>query len=254
MKKPLIIMPAYNVEKEIGKLLDNMQEYRNRLVIINDGSNDSTLSIVRNKGFKVLNNDSNKGISFSIIEGIEWAKSEGFDKIIMMDSDGQHDPQFIPQFENMLNYYDLVYGNRFGKNLYLPSAKIASNMMAALLVNCIWKCKIFDVACGFKGFCLNKGIEDIINVRECYSVVYDILFYSLRNNLKIKSVDISAIYYPNDFWYTRSDEIKALLASIERFADRDRVNVLNMDILQNKIYNTEDFSIKFMEHLFLDFI
>lgn len=253
MKKPLIIIPAYNVEKEINKLLDNLQEYRDRLVVINDGSEDSTLNIIRKKGFKVLNNNINKGISFSVNKGIEWAKREEYDKIILMDSDGQHDPQFIPQFEEALDYYDFVYGNRFGKSIYLPSTKIASNMMAALLVKSIWKKNISDVACGFKAFCLNKGIESTIDVTGNYSIVYDILFYSLRNQLKIKRIDISAIYYPNELWYTRIDELIALLSSIERFTAGSECNNLNINNLKDKIYNKKDFKIEVMGHVFFAF-
>ena len=253
MKKPLIIRPAYNVEKEIGRLLDNLLEYRDRLVVINDGSDDSTLSIIRTKGFFVLNNNINKGISFSVKKGIEWAKSKEYDKIILMDSDGQHDPKFIPRFEEALNYCDFVYGNRFGKNIYLPSTKIASNMMAALLVNSICESNISDVACGFKAFCLNKGIENIIDVSECYSIVYDILLYSLCNQLKIRSVDISAIYYPNELWFTRIDELIALLASIERFAKKEKLNKLNINVMKNKISNKKNFTVKIMGYDFFAF-
>lgn len=222
-------------------------------IVINDGSDDSTLSIIRTKGFFVLNNNINKGISFSVKKGIEWAKSKEYDKIILMDSDGQHDPKFIPRFEEALNYCDFVYGNRFGKNIYLPSTKIASNMMAALLVNSICESNISDVACGFKAFCLNKGIENIIDVSECYSIVYDILLYSLCNQLKIRSVDISAIYYPNELWFTRIDELIALLASIERFAKKEKLNKLNINVMKNKISNKKNFTVKIMGYDFFAF-
>lgn len=253
MKKPLIIIPAYNVEKEIGKLLDNLLEYRDRLVVINDGSDDSTLSVIKTKGFFVLNNNINKGVSFSVKKGIEWAKNKEYDKIILMDSDGQHDPKFIPRFEETLNYCDFAYGSRFSKNIFLPSAKIASNMMAALLVNSIWESNISDVACGFKAFCLDKGIENIIDVTGGYSIVYDILFYSLCNQLKIKSVDISAIYYPNELWFTRVEELIALLTSIERFTNKEKFSNLNINILKDKINNKKDFTIEIMGYIFFAF-
>lgn len=250
MEKPLIIIPAFNVENKIGDILNGMQEYRERLLIINDGSNDNTQDIIKNKGFMILNNTINKGVSFSVNKGIEWAKSRGFDKVIMMDSDGQHDPTFIPEFEDALNYYDLVCGNRFSNNIYLPSTKLASNMMAALLVDSIWKCKMNDVACGFKAFCLNKGIEDVISVEGRYSFVYDVLFYSLSQNFKIKSIDISAIYHSEELWYTRIEELCALLNSIERFADQGKLYRINIMDLKEKLFRKEDFTIKYSDYIF----
>lgn len=253
MKKPLIIIPAYNAEKEISDLLDRLLQYRERLVVINDGSSDSTLDIITHKGITVLDNCTNRGISFCVNRGINWAKSQGFDKIILMDADGQHEPQFIPQFESALNFYDFVYGNRFKNNDYIPSAKIASNMIASLLVNSIWKCNIHDVACGFKAFRLNKGIENAIDVLGRYSMVYDILFYSLYNKLKISSVDINAIYYANEFWYTRVAELEALLKSIELFADMEKVEKLEIENLKDKIYCRKNFHIEISGFIFFAF-
>lgn len=241
MKKPLIVMPAYNVEKEISNVLDAMREYYERLVVINDGSNDATLDVVKRKDVIVLDNEVNKGISFCADRGIKWAKEHGFDKIILMDADGQHDPQFIPQFDNELNFYDIVCGSRFKNSRYVPSAKIASNMMAALLVNSVWESGIKDVACGFKAFCLYKGIEDAINVLGKYSMVYDILIYSLQNKLKIANVDINPIYYPEEFWYTRVEELKALFETIEFFASKDNVKNLGIENLKAKIFQRQDF-------------
>lgn len=253
MKKPLIIMPAYNVEKEIGNLLDEMIEYYERLIIINDGSNDSTLDIIKHKGVMVLDNKINKGISYCVDKGIKWAKQQGFDKIILMDADGQHAPQFIPQFDNALNFYDIVCGCRFRNNNFIPSVKMASNMMASLLANSIWKSDINDVACGFKAFCLNKGIENSINISGKYSMVYDILFYSLHNKLKVGSVDINAIYCPKEFWYTRVEELQALFETIEVFASKENVKNLGIENIKEKISKRKNFFVEISDFAFYSF-
>lgn len=253
MDKTLIIMPAYNVADQINKLLDEMGRYRNCLLVIDDGSCDSTGKNVRDQGFQVIRTEENRGISYSISRGIQWAKTQGYDHVILMDSDGQHDPKYIPRFAHSLKSYDFVYGKRFGDIYTAPSVKLASNMLASLIVSAVWNCNIHDIACGFKAFRLNKGIEEAISTSEKYSVVYDVLFYCLNAKLKMKGENISTIYPPNEMWYTRTEEIMALLISIKRYAETEKMKKLTLDDLEESVQRQLDFHIILSGYEFFGF-
>lgn len=251
--RPLIIMPAYNVENHIGNLLERMSNYKDNMIIINDGSTDNTEDIIKKIGIKFLANQSNKGISYSIKKGIDWGKNNGFDRIILIDADEQHDPKYIPYFERMLLDYDYVYGSRFNRDKYYPSCKFVSNVLANLLIYCKWKVHIKDVACGFKGFKLYKGIEDNISENGGYSLVYDTLFYSLENKFSIINIDINAIYFPEDFWFTRTNEIRALISSLNKFPTHNSILENDIKRIEDSIKQKKDFQVVFDDKIFYAF-
>lgn len=200
-----------------------------------------------------MTNHINKGVAYSIKRGIDWGKNNGFDKVILIDGDGQHDPKFIPCFEKLLLNYDYVYGSRFKSDKYCPSSKLASNVLGDLLIYDMWKVRIKDIACGFKGFKLYKGIEDNINENGGYSLVYDTLFYCLENKFQIINVDINAIYFPEEFWFTRVAEISALINSLNKYPINNSKLEYNVKIVRDSIELKKDFEIIFDDKVFYAF-
>lgn len=243
--KSLIIIPAYNVGKKIGKLLNTMIPYKDNLIIINDGSTDNTERIIKNMQFNYLNNKENRGISYSIKNGINWGKEQGYNQVILMDGDGQHNPKYIPYFEYQLSKgYDYVYGARFSKDVYCPNSKLCANILVSLLVNEKWNVYIKDIACGFKSFKLYRGIEDNINQNGGYSLVYDTLFCCLEKGYNIASVNIDPIYYPEELWYTRNNEINALINALEKYQKNTTILEHYIDLVKDCINNGRDFQIE----------
>ena len=70
MKKTLIILPAYNVEKEIYNLLSNMQNYRENVIIVDDGRTDHTFQIIDSLNYNVIRQEKNAGVASAIKIGI----------------------------------------------------------------------------------------------------------------------------------------------------------------------------------------
>ncbi len=250
----LIIVPVYNVEKNIGKLLDMMETYKDDLIIINDGSIDHTEEIIKKMEFNYLNNGINKGVSYSINRGIEWGKKHGYHQVILMDGDGQHEPKYIPYFNSQLSKgYDYVYGTRFSKDVSCPESKLCANILVSLLVREKWNVYIKDIACGFKSFKLYKGIEDNINKKGGYSLVYDTLFYCLEKGYNITSVNINPIYFPGELWFTRNSEINALIMALDKFPDNNIKLKNYMDLVKESIIKEKDFQLEFDGKIFYAF-
>lgn len=116
-KKVLIIIPAYNEEENIEKVVDNLitnfPQYD--YVIINDGSTDRTKQVCQDKGYEVLNLPVNMGIGGAVQTGYRYARDNNYDIAVQIDGDGQHDVSFL---EGMIWYMeeeqaDCVIGSRF---------------------------------------------------------------------------------------------------------------------------------------------
>jgi glycosyltransferase involved in cell wall biosynthesis len=91
-KRHLIIIPALNEEKTIGAVISNAKEYApySDVLVINDGSADSTGIIAREAGVRVIDLPFNLGYGAALQTGFRFAERYGYDFVITMDADGQH--------------------------------------------------------------------------------------------------------------------------------------------------------------------
>lgn len=120
-KKVLIIIPVYNEEAAIGKLLDEMRKQNieeiGDLLVINDGSTDKTQQIVEEKQVNILNKPFNLGYGSTLQLGYKYAVSNNYEYVIQIDGDGQHDLSNIQVVYDALvkkvNQPDIVIGSRF---------------------------------------------------------------------------------------------------------------------------------------------
>lgn len=238
----LIILPAYNVEKEIGAVLSNMCSYRNNTIIIDDGSIDNTYKIVKQLDFNIFKQEKNEGIAGAIRKGMDFALTEGYENIILMDADGQHSPQYLNDFWELIQKNDFVTGDRFHINTIAPDIKLSSNLLASLIVNKIWKRKFNDISCGFKAIKINKELREALNESKGYSIVFDMFFYALNNSYSISTVNIEAIYDYSSFLLTKEVELLAFIAALERFISNDIFNELQINDINTKILEHKEFT------------
>ncbi len=117
--KPFIVacIPAYNEEKNIGKILDQAFRHVEHVVVCDDGSTDRTNEIARRKGATVVRNPHNMGKGRALQSCFRLADKMSPDVIVMMDADGQHDPEDIPRLVAPIieGEADLVIGSRFSE-------------------------------------------------------------------------------------------------------------------------------------------
>lgn len=115
--KTLIIIPAYNESENIVRVIDNLinnyPEYD--YLIINDGSKDSTAQICHEKGYHYISFPINLGIGGAVQCGYKYALRKGYDVVVQMDGDGQHDPKYLDEMVRILenDEADAVVGSRF---------------------------------------------------------------------------------------------------------------------------------------------
>ena len=115
--KLLIVIPAYNEADNIVRVVEELKEAvpQYDYVIVNDGSRDSTPDICREKGYPLLDLPANLGLTGAFQTGMRYACEKGYDAVIQIDGDGQHDPKYIPMMAEKMEQSgaDLVIASRF---------------------------------------------------------------------------------------------------------------------------------------------
>ncbi len=160
----LITIPVFNERRYLEQVLAKVRQFHDQILFIDDGSTDGTAElldgIVRRKEnaghIHVLHHAVNRGYGQSIIDAFDYAHRHGFDWVITMDCDEQHEPEMIPKFisEIQSDRWDIVSGSRYLENLpgddLPPGDRRAINAAITSLMNGLFKLGITDAFCGFK--------------------------------------------------------------------------------------------------------
>jgi glycosyltransferase involved in cell wall biosynthesis len=157
MTKTIIIIPAYNEEKRIAAVVNavcaSMPEAQ--VVVINDCSQDDTVDVARQAGAIVVSHPFNMGYGAAIQTGYKYARDKGFDYLVQLDADGQHDPTCIPHLLKPVveGKTDIAIGSRFLGNSYRPP--LARRLGMALfrrIVSLVTGMPVTDTTSGFQAF------------------------------------------------------------------------------------------------------
>lgn len=113
--KTLIVMPAYNEQAVIASVIKEVFEANPGIscLVVDDGSTDKTSSISRNAGAIVATLPYNLGVGGAMRVGFNYALANGFENVVQVDADGQHNPQDVQRLVSELKHADLVLGARF---------------------------------------------------------------------------------------------------------------------------------------------
>ena len=154
-----VIIPAYNEEENIGELINQINGLGKgyEVLVVDDASTDRTAEIARSNGAVVITHPYNKGNGASVKTGMRNAQG---DHIVIIDGDGQHDPNDIPRLVENLNRYDLVVGARTKGSETLFHRSFGNwvfNAFASLVAGC----RIPDLTSGFRAMSKEIAMEFI---------------------------------------------------------------------------------------------
>jgi len=152
----LVIIPAYNEEKSIEKVIKGVKESAPEvdIVVIDDGSTDNTAKAARKCGVKVISHSINLGYGIALQTGYKYALRFPYRIIVQLDADGQHSPTCIHSLTNVLrnNSVDVVIGSRFlGNRKYSGSwiRKLGMKIFS-VITSLIAGERITDTSSGFR--------------------------------------------------------------------------------------------------------
>jgi len=161
MNKVIILIPCYNEEKNIDKVIQNIVNYSSSscnsiidYLIINDCSKDNTLEICKEKKYNYIHLPVNLGIGGGVQAGYLYAYERGYDIAIQHDGDGQHDPCYFSDVISPIlsGQADIVIGSRFINKEGFQSTGLRRFGISFLsvLINLCSGVKIYDVTSGYR--------------------------------------------------------------------------------------------------------
>lgn len=153
--KCLIIIPAYNEEKNIVRVVEELQrDYpQYDYVVINDGSGDNTAKLCRKYGYQLIDLPVNLGLAGAFQTGLKYAYAKKYDCAIQFDADGQHRPEFIaPMIEKMEEGYDIVIASRFVEKKKPRSLRMLGSFFISNAMRLTTGCKVKDPTSGMRMF------------------------------------------------------------------------------------------------------
>ena len=145
----LALVPAWNEESRLGPVVEATAQ-RLPVLVVDDGSQDNTPTVARRAGATVVSHEQNRGKGAALITGFDWALSRGYDAVLTLDADGQHDPDDIPKFLDAYesDTWDLIIGRRdFSK---MPFPRGYTNPFGSWLLSQALGKPILDNQSGFR--------------------------------------------------------------------------------------------------------
>ena len=150
----LVVIPAYNEEASLPSTVRELRAKapETEFVVVNDGSGDRTAEICRREGYPLLDLSTNLGLTGAFQTGVRYAYEAGYDAVMQLDADGQHDPAFIrPMAEKMEKEgLDLVLGSRFLTEKRNRSLRMAGNALIEGAVRLTTGKRVTDPTCGMR--------------------------------------------------------------------------------------------------------
>jgi glycosyltransferase involved in cell wall biosynthesis len=189
-------MPAYNEERSIAKMVLGCKKYVDQVVVVDDGSSDATASIAEAPGAYVVRHEKNSGYGAALRSCFETARNLGAEKMVIIDSDGQHDASEIPELLDPLNNgCDLVIGSRFcdGNSKDIPAYRKVGMKVLDVATSVAGGVSVTDSQSGFRAYG-RRAIESIYIKDSGMSAGSEVLLQAKDNDLSIKEVPIHCRY------------------------------------------------------------
>lgn len=192
MNKILLIIPAYNEEENIVRVVENLVNNYSELdyVVINDGSKDSTAKLCRENGYNLVDLPLNCGLSGAFQTGMKYAMRKGYDYAIQYDGDGQHNPEYIEEMAKMAERenLDVVIGSRFVNKKKPFSARMIGSRIITACIKITTGKTINDPTSGMRMY--NKKMIKRLACNMNYGPEPDTIAYLLKCGAKISEYQV----------------------------------------------------------------
>ena len=188
------VIPAYNEEKTIAKVILEAGKFVNKVIIVDDGSTDFTGEIAERMGAVTLHHKANEGKGAALRTGVDYAKKEHFDILVTLDADSQHDPNDIPKVVEPLvqKSADIVIGTRTMDSHVMPRERIAGNKIFDAISNKNGE-NIRDTQSGFRAYTFD-ALSKIKFIENGMAVESQTFLDAVKAGLNIKEVPVYTTY------------------------------------------------------------
>ena len=201
----LIIIPAFNESENIEKLIDDIKSYNYDYLIINDNSTDDTIDVVKRNNYNVLDLSVNLGIAGVTRAGFKYAYDNGYDCVVCVDGDGQHQPKYVHDLIQEIDKgADYCIGSRFLTKEKPGGMRMFGSRILTSLIKFKCKTTINDPTSGMRAVG-KKVIAEFAKDMNFYAEP-DTVCYLLKKGYSVKEVQVEMLdrqggksYFVNPF-------------------------------------------------------
>jgi glycosyltransferase involved in cell wall biosynthesis len=215
-----VLIPTYNNATTIKAVLDNVLDYTTDVCVVNDGSTDNTLQLLKEYGdaIKLFSYDTNKGKGWALRQGFSFAVSQGYDYAITLDSDGQHFADDLPTMLQALenNPDAIIIGARNMGQAGVPGKSSFGNKFSNFWVWLETGVQLPDTQSGYRLYPVQQ-LQGITFFTRKYEFEIEVIVRGSWNGLNLIQVPVK-VYYP-----PASERI----SHFRPFKDFTRISVLN---------------------------
>ncbi len=187
------VVPAYNEEPRIAAVIRGLRALDLPVLVVDDGSRDRTAAVARDAGAQVLHR-ANGGKGTAIIAGCRWAADHGYQRVVLLDGDGQHDPAEAPRLiAAALAGADLVIGRRILNLRRQPLLRRGVNRLSSILVTLAAGRQVRDSQSGYR-VCDPRLLLSLPLAGRKYDLETEMCVLAARAGLKLREVPITVIY------------------------------------------------------------
>jgi glycosyltransferase involved in cell wall biosynthesis len=195
-KKIIVIIPAYNEERFIGSVVLKLKKYPVEIIVVDDGSTDETASIAKMAGVVVFKQEDNQGKGVALNTGFHAARESSPDVIVILDADGQHLPEELPQIVKpiLTGEADIVVGSRYIQNTSnTPFIRRWGHRFINLATTLPSGVSVSDSQSGYRAF--SRHAFELTDFHSSgFSVESEMQFLAHEHGLKVMEIPITIRY------------------------------------------------------------
>jgi len=188
--KVLVVIPAYNEAENLPRVMAELKETvpEQDYVVVNDGSGDGTSKLCRERGYHLMDLPANLGLSGAFQAGIRYAIREGYEAVLQLDADGQHDPRYIEKMKQKMEESgaDLVIASRFVTEKKPFTLRMVGSRLIATAIRLTTGKKLTDPTSGMRLW--GKGILHEMAENINFRPEPDTLAYLIRSGAKAEEI------------------------------------------------------------------
>jgi dolichol-phosphate mannosyltransferase len=196
--KLLTAIPVHNEEKYLDEVLREVERYAEHILVVDDGSTDRTPELLR--GFprvKVIRHPRNLGYGAGLRAAFRHTVEQGYDGLVTLDCDGQHEPCRIPELAAHLSEADIVSGSRylhiFDSTQKPPEERRRINVEVTRWLNECLGLNLTDAFCGFKAY-RRSAVERFEITDDGYAMPLQVWVQAVQHGMSIVEVPVPLIY------------------------------------------------------------
>jgi len=217
--KICVIIPTYNNEKTLKDVIDSVLEYTTNILVINDGSTDSTAQILSDySNIHIAGYAQNQGKGFALRTGFKEALKLGYDNAITIDSDGQHFAKDLPNFVDYLekNGQALIIGARNMDQASVPTKSSFGNKFSTFWFWAETFTKVPDTQSGYRLYPISL-MKNMRFFTKKFEFEIEVIVRASWKGITVTSVPVTVYYAPKE---TRVSHFRPL-------KDFTRISILN---------------------------